>query len=44
VGQSREDQFLVTLHNDPRWPFFLEKVGMSDAQMAAIFNDDNDGQ
>jgi TolB-like protein/Tfp pilus assembly protein PilF len=38
VGQSREDPFLAGLHDDPRWLPFLQKVGISDEQVAAIFN------
>jgi TolB-like protein/Tfp pilus assembly protein PilF len=42
VGQSRGDPFLAGLHGDPRWLPFLQKVGISDEQVAAIFNSDSE--
>jgi hypothetical protein len=40
-GEWRLMRLLDNLHDDPRWPKFLEKVGVSDQQLAAIkFNVD----
>jgi adenylate cyclase len=35
-GEWRLMRLLVNLHDDPRWQQFLEKVGASDRQLAAI--------
>ena len=36
ISNSRRIAFLRPLHDDPRWQIFLEKVGVSDAQIAEI--------
>ena len=36
IGLSRQELWLNPLHNDPRWQAYLEKIGVSDAQVAAI--------
>ena len=36
IGESRMVLWLNPLHNDPRWQAYLEKIGVSDAQVAAI--------
>ena len=33
IQETRADYFLTNLHADPRWPAFLEKVGLSDEQL-----------
>jgi hypothetical protein len=36
LSLSGQELWLTPLHADPRWQVFLEKVGASDAQVAAI--------
>ena len=36
IGTSRQVLWLTPLHDDPRWQVYLEKFGVSDAQVAAI--------
>jgi tetratricopeptide (TPR) repeat protein len=36
IGTSRQVPWLNPLHNDPRWQVYLEKIGVSDAQVAEI--------
>jgi len=36
IGASRQVLWLTPLHDDPRWQVYLEKIGVSDAQVAAI--------
>ena len=36
IGESRMVLWLNPLHDDPRWQAYLEKIGVSDAQVAAI--------
>ncbi|HEY5774987.1 MAG TPA: tetratricopeptide repeat protein [Xanthomonadales bacterium] len=36
IGLSRQELWLTPLHDDPRWQVFLEKIGVSDAQVATI--------
>jgi TolB-like protein/Flp pilus assembly protein TadD len=36
IGVSRQELWLTPLHDDPRWQVYLEKIGVSDAQVTAI--------
>ena len=36
ITNSRQVQWLKPLHSDPRWQPYLEKIGISDAQIAQI--------
>jgi TolB-like protein/DNA-binding winged helix-turn-helix (wHTH) protein/Tfp pilus assembly protein PilF len=36
IGASRQELWLTPLQDDPRWQEYLEKIGLSDEQVAAI--------
>ena len=36
ISTMRGDLMLVQLHDDPRWPTLLARVGLSDEALAAI--------
>jgi len=36
ISSSRQTMLLNPLHQDPRWQAYLEKLGISDAQLADI--------
>jgi hypothetical protein len=36
LSQIVTERMFSNLHDDPRWPLFLERIGMSPSQLAAI--------
>jgi len=36
LSDIRDDKLFSNLHDDPRWPVFLERIGKSPSQLAAI--------